>query len=91
MSGPRILVADAFGELVDVDYTVVFVGRDERRKPTLGYGAVEEVLPDKVMVRRELRSSRKSHGDRIECAVRRVWVEPWKVAVVGRPGKKAAA
>lgn len=77
-SGPKILVADAFGVLLDVGHIVVYAGHDHQRRLTLNRGKVEEILPDKVLVKREFQSTR----NKLDNQPRKVWVEPWKISRV---------
>ena len=87
ISGPKILIADAFGVLVDVGQVVVYAGIDYKRRPTLNKGIVEEIAPGKVLVVREWQSAR----NHLDATRRRVWVESWKVAgVMPFPAAEAA-
>lgn len=74
------LFTDAFGEPLRIGDEVFFAGSDQRRKPTINKGSIEDInaVLGKVMIRREQRS-----GNAVLDSVSRVlWVEITKVGVV---------
>lgn len=87
MSEEVISILDAFGHRIGRGDMVVFAGTDHRRKPTLNFGAIDELEPHKVRV---MRFERNGLGG-ADKEFRRVWVDREKVArvnlILGHPLK----